>query len=88
MGDVLVTYKLMPDSPEAPLNDIKTEVQTRIKDMCTRFTVEEHPVAFGLVALHVKVVMPDKTGEPENVEAALNEIPRVESVESIDVGLL
>ncbi|MDG6220462.1 MAG: elongation factor 1-beta [Candidatus Thermoplasmatota archaeon] len=88
MGDVLITYKLMPESPEVPLQGIKDSVGQKISGLCTRFSIEEHPIAFGLVALHVKVVMPDKTGDPERVEAELNAIEKVESVESIGVGLL
>ncbi len=88
MGEALITYKLMPSSPDAPLQDIKDSAGSKIESLCTRFAIEEHPVAFGLVALHVKVVMPDKTGDPDAVEAALSGVEHVQSVESISGGLL
>ncbi len=45
-------------------------------------------IAFGLKALKVAVIMGDKSGGTEEIEANLAKIPGVESVEVEEVGLL
>jgi elongation factor 1-beta len=49
---------------------------------------EERPVAFGLKALHILIVLDDKKGGAEAVEAAISGVPGVQSVEIVEMGLL
>ena len=45
-------------------------------------------IAFGLKALKVAIIMPDKMGGTETIEADMAKIQGVESVETEEVGLL
>jgi translation elongation factor aEF-1 beta len=45
-------------------------------------------LAFGLKALHVLIVMDDKKGGADQVEAAISGVSGVQSVEIVEMGLL
>lgn len=79
MGTVLITTKVMPDSPSADLSAIKAEAKSRLeKEGGKNLTFEEKPVAFGLKSLHIKVEFPEEKGS-DFVEVALSSIPHVSS---------
>jgi len=49
---------------------------------------ETKPVAFGLKALHILIVIDDKKGGAEQIEDAISKVPGVQSVEIVEMGLL
>jgi elongation factor 1-beta len=49
---------------------------------------EERPVAYGLKALHVLIVLDDKKGGADQVEEAITKVIGVQSVEIVEMGLL
>ena len=50
--------------------------------------IEEKPIAFGLKALMVKVVVEDKEGILDAVESTLTGISGVQSIEAVEMGRL
>ena len=89
MGTVAVTLKVMPSSTDVELGKIKEEIANVVskeKDVKLQ-SIEEEPIAFGLKALHVLLMMPDTHGT-DNIEKAIASIADVESVEAGDVTLL
>ena len=88
MGEVLATIKLMPDSPDIDIAKIKVEVEKSIPEEAELHKIEEEPIAFGLIALNVMVVVGDIEGGTEKVEEALSKIENVGSVEVVDVRRL
>ncbi len=86
MGTVAVTLNVMPDSPEADLEKIKSEISSLIKDAEIK-GIEEKPVAFGLKRLEVLLMMPDSKGTSD-IEEAISKIEGVASVEAGDITLL
>ncbi|MDD5417083.1 MAG: elongation factor 1-beta [Candidatus Aenigmarchaeota archaeon] len=82
MGNVLISIKIMPNSPEVNLEDVVTKIKenVEIKD----YKIE--PMAFGLKILKILVMTPDKGGTDE-IEGLINEIDGVESVEVENVTL-
>ncbi|MBU5575166.1 MAG: elongation factor 1-beta [Candidatus Aenigmatarchaeota archaeon] len=58
MGQVAVLFKILPESPETNLNEIKDEIKKiiEIKD----YRIE--PLAFGLNQLKILVIVDDKKG--------------------------
>jgi elongation factor 1-beta len=76
MGNVAVTFKIMPDSPDTNLEEIKKEISKKIE--IKDYALE--PVAFGLKILRVLVVVPDKS--IENIE---NDIRSVKGVSEVEV---
>ena len=88
MGEVVATIKLMPDSPDIDIAKIKEQVEKSIPDEAELHKIEEEPIAFGLIALNVMVVVGDIEGGTEKVEEALSKIENVGSVEVVDVRRL
>ena len=79
MGNVIVFYRILPDSPEnfetvkKSLSDLKPE------------KMEEEPIAFGLKALKFVKFVPDSRGAEEELENKVRAIKHVETVETISV---
>jgi len=85
MGFVAVQMKLMPDSPSTDLKAIEKKAEEIINSMHkTLVKVEEQPIAFGLKAIILSFAWNDET-ETEKLEAELQKIENVSSVEILDV---
>jgi elongation factor 1-beta len=88
MGDVVATIKLMPESPDVDLAKIKENIEKSIPSDTELHKIEEDPIAFGLVALLVMVVVGDAEGGTEKVEKNFSQLEDVSSVEVIDIRRL
>jgi elongation factor 1-beta len=88
MGEVVATIKLMPESPEMDVEKVKTEIKSSIPENTELHSIEEEPIAFGLVALNVMVVVDDAEGGTEQIEENLSKIEDVASIEVVDVRRL
>lgn len=86
MANVVVTFKIMPVSPEVDLNKIKISATKKIKSFGGEVgKAEEQPVAFGLKSLNLIFVMDEKKGSTEILEGQITDIEGVQSVEVTDV---
>ena len=86
MADVILTFKIMPESPESDLKAI----ETKATEMISAFGGEVgktniEPVAFGLSALFLFFVMDENKGSTEDLEKQIEEMESVSSVEVTDV---
>lgn len=88
MGEVIATIKLMPESPEVDLEKMKEDVKTSIPESAEFHKIDEEPIAFGLVALNVMVIVGDAEGGTEKVEENLAKIKGVSNVEVTDTRRL
>jgi elongation factor 1-beta len=88
MGEVAVRMKVMPDSIEVDLSQIKENIKSALPSYARLHAIEEMPIAFGLKALIVVAIMGDRAGGTEELESNIGKIPHVESVEVEEVGLL
>ncbi len=88
MGEVGIIYKVMPDGPEIDLEVLKKNISDVIPQNAKLNKIEEKPVAFGLKALEVQIIINDREGGAEEIEQALNKIENVQSVEVLQLGLL
>jgi elongation factor 1-beta len=78
----------MPESPEVDLEKVKEDIIKSIPEGAEFHKIEEEPIAFGLVALKVMVVVGDSEGGTEKVEENLSKVENVSSVEVEDVRRL
>tara|TARA_Y100000310_G_scaffold340383_2_gene435927 strand:+ start:844 stop:1215 length:372 start_codon:yes stop_codon:yes gene_type:complete len=87
MAQVIVTLQIMPNSPDASLDDIYENASKLIKEFCneSEFKREDSPVAFGLKALKITFVMDEEKGSTETLEEQIKEVENVQSVEVVDV---
>jgi elongation factor 1-beta len=87
MGNVLVTYRIMPEGTEVSTSDLKTKVEA-IGKVAQRTEVAVEPFAFGLKVLVAKFIVADGPGLTDKIEESLNKLPGVSSVECVELGLL
>lgn len=87
MADVVITIKIMADSPSVDLKQIESLALDKIKSFSgmENYKVEQEPVAFGLKAVKILFVMDEAKGATDPLEADINNIEGVHSVEVTDV---
>jgi elongation factor 1-beta len=85
MGEVAAQIKIMPNSPDIDLKDLSTRIQSQVAQYGRIHSCEVQPIAFGLKALLITVIIEDKEGGTEAVEASLSVINEVESVQVVAV---
>lgn len=86
MGNVMVTYRIMPLGVGTDLQRIRKDAARVIKGKVQ--SVQERPIAFGLKALEFLVIIPDEGGLVEATEEALRGLSGVQSVETVGVDLV
>lgn len=87
MAQVVVTLKIMPESPDVDLSLIQNKAEEEIKKFAdsTEIKAEQEPIAFGLKALKLLFVMDEDKGSTEDLEDNIKNIEYVKSVETVDV---
>jgi len=87
MAKLIITLRIMPDSPEADLDNIEKEAIKEIKKFSgeTELKREIEPVAFGLKALRIIFVSDESKSNLDELENNIKLINNVNSVEIVDV---
>ena len=87
MARVVVSLRIMPQSPDVDLSELETKAKKEIVDFCNsqEFRTEIQPIAFGLKALIIIFVMEESIGTTEKLEQKISQLEGVESVEVTDV---
>ncbi len=88
MGEVGLQYRVLPEGLEVDLKKLEDDIKKALPAGATLRAAEQRPLAFGLKALHVLVVMDDKKGGADQVETAISGVTGVQSVEIVEMGLL
>ena len=88
LGQVAITYRIMPESPEVDLVDLVAKIKDAAREIAKLEGMAEKPVAFGINAILVRIVVEDKEGGSEEIETALSGIEGVQSVEAMEMSRL
>ncbi|MFP3143899.1 MAG: elongation factor 1-beta [Caldisphaera sp.] len=89
MAKVAVLLKVMPNSLEIKLDNLKNDIQKSLPSGYQIIDSKEEPVAFGLKALILLVSMPENTeGGTEDLESLIRGVEGVEDVEVETVSRL
>ena len=88
MGEVGLQYRVLPEGLEVDLKKLEEDIKKALPEGAKLRVAEQRPLAFGLKALHVLIVMDDKKGGTDQVEAAISGVTGVQSVEIVEMGLL
>ena len=87
MANVIITVKIMPESPDVDLKDLEERAKQEIKKFCgeteTKTIIE--PVAFGLKSMKIIFVVDEKKGSPDPVAEKIATLEGVNSAEISDV---
>jgi len=87
MANVIITLKIMPESPETDFSKLQEESLKKIAEFAGEgeTKVEEVPIAFGLKSLNIIFVMDESLGSTEALEEDIKSAEGVQSVEVTDV---
>ncbi|MCJ7640117.1 MAG: elongation factor 1-beta [Euryarchaeota archaeon] len=85
MAEVAVQLKIMPNGPDVDLKSLSNRITSQVAYYGRMYSCEVQPIAFGLKALILTVLVEDKEGGTEAVEASISEIDEVESVQVVAV---
>ena len=91
MAKAIVTFRIMPDSPDTNLKELENKVLASIKNFCVEkgkdldYKTIIEPIAFGLKSLNVTFVMDEAKGSTESLEKEIGTFEDVASVEVTDV---
>ena len=88
MGEVGLQYRVLPEGLDVDLTKMAEDIKKALPEGAKLRAAEQRPVAFGLKALHVLIVMDDKKGGADQVENAISGVAGVQSVEIVEMGLL
>ena len=88
MGEVGLQYRVLPEGLEVDLKKLEENIKNALPEGAKLRAAEQRPLAFGLNALHVLIVMDDKKGGADQVETAISGVTGVQSVEIVEMGLL
>jgi len=88
MGDVAALVKVMPETIETDLMRLKELLEAALPGSTRLHGYREDPIAFGLKALMLTVILADVGGGTETIETAFAGVEGVESVQVVEVGLI
>lgn len=85
MAKAIITFRLMPESPDTDLEPIKQQAQAIAKEKGAigQMQVQEDPIAFGLKAV---LVLAMYTVDDTNFDAIAEEMGQIEGVQSSEVA--
>ncbi len=89
MAKAIITFKLMPESPEIDLEAIKKEAQEIAKNAGAigQMQVKEEPVAFGLKAVLVLAMYSVDDADFDAIAAKMESISGVQSAQVAKMDL-
>jgi len=87
MTDVVISMKIMPESPDIDLKELSENCLNAIKKFSglDNNKVEEEPIGFGLKAIKIMFVMDEAKGGTDDLEEEVGKLVGVQSVEITDV---
>ena len=89
MARAIITFKLMPESPDVNLEPIKEKAQKIAKKhgAIGSLVVKEEPIAFGLKAVLVLAMYVVEGADFEKIAEEMGTIPDVQSAEIAKMDL-
>lgn len=86
MTDMIVTFKIMPETPDVNLEGIQEKATASINEFGGEVgKVDIEPIAFGLKALMLVFVVNEDKGSTEELEAKITDFEGVQSVQVTDM---
>ncbi|HLD15516.1 MAG TPA: elongation factor 1-beta [Candidatus Nanoarchaeia archaeon] len=86
MGQVIITLKIMPESPSTDLQKVQEEATKKISSKGGKVgKVEFEPIGFGIKALKLIFLIDEDKGDTEGVALECQKIAGVSSAEIVDM---
>jgi len=88
MGQVNITFEIMPEGLEINLDDLKVKVESKIGDISNIEQTEIKPIAFGLKALMMNVLVDDSEGIMDKLEEMIGGVEGVQNAKVVTMTLI
>jgi len=88
MGKIVIAYKILPSESSVDLEVLKEKIKKQLADIASIQRFAEEPIAFGLSALKVNMVLPEKDGILEETEKRITDIKEVGQIQTLGVTRL
>ncbi len=88
MGDVMVLLRVLPESIDINLDELKENISEKLDGLCKINEVKQEEIGFGLNALMFSIIVPDEEGKMDRVENAISSVEHVSQVDTRDVTLI
>lgn len=82
---VVVTFNIMPESPEIDLKALSEKVKVILSKQGEVGKIDFKPVAFGLKSLEIMIIMDESKGSTDAVEQEISKLEGINSVEVTDI---
>ena len=86
MGKVAIRIRVMPDEAFVDMEKLKQKVVNIIPDYAKLTDSRIVPIAFGLKAIILQIIMPDQS--PDELIENIRKVENVENVEVEDLSLI
>lgn len=89
MGKIVIAYKIFPSESTVDLELLQEKIKKELSDLASNQRFAKEPIAFGLSALIVNMVLPeDKEGILDETEKRLTNIEEVGQIQTLGVNRL
>jgi len=88
MGEVAIIFEIMPEGIETDLGEMKKNIEASVNDTCQIQSAEEKPIAFGLKALVMTVVVQDEDGVMDMLESKIADVEGVQNAKVVTLSKL
>jgi len=85
LAKVVAQIKIFPTETTVDLGELRKQVEKALPAGTGVARFDEEPIAFGLVALVARVVMPEEEGRMDEVEEALKSVKNVGEIQVVNV---
>lgn len=86
--NVVVKMRILPPDVETSMEKIIESVEKIVDEYGKLHSHEIQPIAFGLSALEVNILLVDSEGGMDEMEAKINDLDNVGEVEVVDLNRL
>ena len=88
MGKIIIVYKIFPAESTVDLEVLKEKITQKLSDIASIKKFAEEPIAFGLKALKVNMVLPEKEGIADETEKRMATIEGVGQIQTLGLTRL
>ena len=88
MGKIVIAYKILPSESTVDLEVLKEKIKKQLADIASIQRFAEEPIAFGLSALKVNMVLPERDGILDETEKRITDIEEVGQIQTLGVTRL
>jgi elongation factor 1-beta len=89
VGKIVIAYKIFPSESSVDLKLLQEKIKKKLSGIASVQRFAEEPIAFGLSALIVNMVLPeDKEGILDETEKKLTDLKEVGQIQTLGVNRL